>query len=191
MMLLAAVVVPASAGAGGGPSSAPLAPADGALFGAAVAPGPKEAPYQPVTDLEAKLGRRLAIDRYDRPFGIPFPDGREQWDIGAGRVPMISWGPVASGEVNRGSWDTQIRLRARGIRNLGQPVLINWFADAARADNAPVAADAGQYVNAWRRIRRLFTEEQASNAVWVWCAAASDFAGPTADAWYPGDDNVD
>ncbi|HKN40282.1 MAG TPA: Ig-like domain-containing protein [Acidimicrobiia bacterium] len=190
-MLLVAVVAPSPAGAGGGPSSAPLAPADGALFGAAVAPGPKEAPYQPVTDLEGKLGRRLAIDRYDRPFGTAFPDGREQWDIGAGRIPMISWGAVATGEVNRGSWDTQIRLRARAIRSLGQPVLINWFADAANPNNLPVAGDAGQYVAAWRRIRRLFTEEQASNAVWVWCTDAADFGAPTADAWYPGDDSVD
>jgi len=190
-MLLVAVVAPPPAGAGGGPSSAPLAPADGALFGAAVAPGAREAPYQPVVDLENKLGRRLAVDRYDRPFGTVFPDGREQWDIAAGRIPMISWGPVATGEVNRGSWDTQIRLRARGIRNLGQPVLLNWFADMANPHNTPVAGDPAQYQAAWRRIRRLFTEEQASNAVWVWCADAADFAGPTADGWYPGDDAVD
>jgi hypothetical protein len=190
-MLVLAIVAPPAAGAAGGPSGAPLAPVDGALFGAAVAPGPKDAPYQPVVDLEGKLGRHLAIDRYDRPFGTAFPDGREQWDIAGGRIPMISWGPVATGEVNRGSWDVQIRLRARGIRGLGQPVLINWFADMANHHNTPVAGDAKQYVAAWRRIRRIFTEEDARNAVWVWCADAADFGGPTADAWYPGDDSVD
>jgi hypothetical protein len=104
---------------------------------------------------------------------------------------MISWGAVATGEVNRGSWDTQIRLRARGIKNLGQPVLLSWFADPANPHNTPVAGDASQYVAAWRRIRRLFTEEDVRSAVWVWCADAADFAGPTADAWYPGDDSVD
>ncbi len=190
-MLMVAVVAPPPAGAAGGPSSAPLAPADGALFGAAVAPGPRDAPYQPVLDLEGKLGRRLAVDRYDRPFGTAFPDGREQWDIAAGRIPMIAWGPVATGEVNRGSWDTQIRLRARGIRSLGQPVLINWFGDPANAHNAPVAGDASQYGAAWRRIRRIFTEEDARNAIWVWCADAGDFASGTAEAWYPGDESVD
>ena len=194
-MLLVAVVAPgtstAPAGAGGGPGAAPLAPADGALFGAAVANGSKDAPYQPVTDLEAKLGRRLAIDRYDRPFGTVFPDGREQWDVAAGRIPLISWGAVATPEVNRGSWDTQIRLRARAVRNLGQPVMINWFADPANEHNSAVSVDASQYVAAWRRLRKIFAEEQASNAVWVWCADAADFAAPTADAWYPGDDQVD
>jgi len=191
VLLVAAVVAPIPAGAGGGPGSAPLAPADGALFGAAVAAGSKEAPYQPVTDLETKLGRKLAIDRYDRPFGAVFPDGREQWDIAAGRIPMISWGAVASGEINRGNWDTQIRLRARAVRNLSQPVFISWFADPANAKNKAVAGDPGQYLSAWRRIRRLFSEEQATNAIWVWCVDAADFAGPTADAWYPGDDSVD
>ena len=184
-MLVAAVVAPAPAGAGGGPPSAPLAPADGALFGASVTAGAKDAPYQPVTDLETKLGRKLAIDRYDRPFGAAFPDGREQWDIAAGRIPMISWGAVAAGEINRGSWDTQIRLRARGVRNLSQPVLINWFADPADPKNQPVAGDPAQYLAAWRRIRRLFTEEQATNAIWVWCVDAADFAGPAADALVP------
>ncbi len=182
---------PAPAGAAGGPPSAPLAPADGALFGAAVAPGQREAPYQPLADLEGKLGRQVVIDRYDRPFGTVFPDGREQWDVAAGRIPMISWGPVATGEVNRGSWDTQIRLRAKGIRNLGQPVLISWFADPANSRNTAVSGDASQYIAAWRRIRRIFSEEEARNAIWVWCADAADFANGTADAWYPGDDTVD
>jgi hypothetical protein len=179
------------AGAGGGPTSTPLTPADGALFGAAVAPGSREAPFQPLHDLEAKLGRKLAIDRYDRPFGTAFPDGREQEDVAAGRIPMVSWGPVATGEVNRGSWDTQVRLRARGIRNLGQPVLIDWFSDAANPRNGAVSGDASQYVAAWRRIVRIFDEEEARNVVWVWCADAADFGNGTADVWYPGDDWVD
>ncbi|HEV8625996.1 MAG TPA: hypothetical protein VG034_16200, partial [Acidimicrobiia bacterium] len=60
-MLVVAVGVPATtlpAGAAGGPPDAPLTPADGALFGASVAPGTKDAPYQPLADLEGKLGRK-------------------------------------------------------------------------------------------------------------------------------------
>jgi hypothetical protein len=194
LLLVVAVGVPATtlpAGAAGGPPDAPLTPADGALFGASVAPGTKDAPYQPLADLEGKLGRKVAIDRYDRAFGTTFPDGREQWDVGAGRIPMVSWGPVAVGEVNRGSWDTQIRLRARGVRSLGQPVVIDWFADAANPRNTAVAAEGSQYIAAWTRIRRIFTEEDARNAIWVWCADAADFGNGTADVWYPGDDAVD
>lgn len=191
VMSLMTVMAPLPAGAGGGPSPAPLAPEDGALFGAAVAPGTTDDPFQPLADLETKLGRRVAIDRYDRPFGTAFPDGREQEDIAAGRIPMVAWGPVAVGEVNRGSWDTQVRLRARGVRALGQPLLITWFPDMANPHNSPVAGDPDQYVAAWRRIRRIFNEEEARNAVWVWCAGSDVFATGTADAWYPGDQHVD
>ncbi|HZI38705.1 MAG TPA: hypothetical protein VFF24_10400, partial [Acidimicrobiia bacterium] len=174
MLLLVAVGVPAPGpvGAAGGPPDAPLTPADGALFGVAVAPGAREAPYQPLVDLESKLGRTVAIDRYDRPFGTAFPDGREQWDVSSGRIPMVSWGPVATGEVNRGSWDTQIRLRARGVKALGQPIMIDWFADAANPRNSAVAAEGSQYIAAWQRIRRIFDEEDAKNAIWVWCVDA-------------------
>jgi hypothetical protein len=194
LLLVVAIGLPVGAqpvGAAGGPESAPLTPADGALFGASVAPGAKEAPYQPLVDLEAKLGRKVAIDRYDRAFGTVFPDGREQEDVANGRIPMISWGAVATGDVNRGSWDSQIRLRARGIRALGQPVLVDWFSSAANPRNVTVSGDPAQYVAAWRRIRKLFAEEEAKNAVWVWCADAADFGNGTADTWYPGDDTVD
>jgi hypothetical protein len=193
MLVVSVVALPA--GAGGGPATAPLAPEDGALFGAAAAPGTKDDPFQPLAELETKLGRRVAIDRYDRPFGTVFPDsgedGREQTDIASGRIPMIAWGPVATGEVNRGSWDNQVRLRARSVRALGQPVLIAWFPDMTNAHNAIVAGEPAQYVAAWRRIRRIFIEEEARNAVWVWCAGADIFASGSADAWYPGDGDVD
>jgi hypothetical protein len=190
-MLVVVVLGPLPAGAGGGPSQAPLTPEDGALFGAVVASGSADDPFQPRVELETKLGRRLAIDRYDRPFGTAFPDGREQEDIAAGRIPMVAWGPVASGEVNRGNWDPQVRLRARAVRALGQPVLITWFPDMANPDRAAAAGQPDQYVAAWRRIRRIFNEEGAQNAVWVWCAGAGLFASGGADDWYPGDAHVD
>src|SRR2546427_8355955 len=110
------------ASAGGGPGGV-LAPADGALFGAAVQPPATGDPYQPVRDLEAKLGRKLAIDHYYRTWTTAFPDGREQWDASEGRIPMISWGKVATGEINAGKHDDLIRKRAQGLRALGQPVL--------------------------------------------------------------------
>ncbi|HET7721201.1 MAG TPA: hypothetical protein VFK43_14645, partial [Acidimicrobiales bacterium] len=62
MVVAVAASTAGPAGAGGGPDSVPLTPSDGALFGAAVAPGSRETPYQPLIDLEEKLGRKLAID---------------------------------------------------------------------------------------------------------------------------------
>src|SRR2546426_4728530 len=178
------------AGAGGGPGGV-LAPADGALFGAAVQPPATGDPYQPVRDLEAKLGRKLAIDHYYRTWTTAFPDGREQWDASEGRIPMISWGKVATGEINAGKHDDLIRKRAQGLRALGQPVLLRWFWEMGGNRNASVAGTAGDYVNAWRHLRRIFAEEGATNALWVWCPDATDFADSVAQSFYPGDGDVD
>ena len=127
------------ASAGGGPGGV-LAPADGALFGAAVQPPATGDPYQPVRDLEAKLGRKLAIDHYYRTWTTAFPDGREQWDASEGRIPMISWGKVATGEINAGKHDDLIRKRAQGLRAVmtqavdpkTTPSGVWWAATAAR-----------------------------------------------------------
>ena len=190
--LLAAALFPPGhpAGAAGRPG-APLAPAQGALFGAHVQAPRSASAYQVVTDLEAKLGRRLAIDHYYRAWEAGFPDGREQWDVANGRIPMISWAKAPAGEINAGRWDDLVRLRARGVRTFSQPVLLRWFWEMGADRNASEAGSPEDFVAAWRRLRRLFTEEGASNAAWVWCPDASDFATGRAQALYPGDDQVE
>jgi hypothetical protein len=190
MVALLAAALPPGDLAGAGPAG-PLAPAEGALFGAHVqAPRSADA-YRVVTDLEAKLGRRLAIDHYYRTWQAGFPDGREQWDVANGRIPMISWAKTAAAEIIAGRWDDLVRQRARGIRNFGQPVLLRWFWEMGADRNAPEAGSPADFVAAWRHLRRIFNEEGASNAAWVWCPDASDFATGKAQSFYPGDDQVE
>jgi Big-like domain-containing protein len=177
-------------GADGRPTGL-LAPAEGALFGAHVQASRGAGAYQVVTDLEAKLGRRLAIDHYYRTWEAGFPDGREQWDVAGGRIPMISWGKASATEINTGRWDDLVRLRARGVRTFSQPVLLRWFWEMGGNRNAAEAGSPADFVGAWRHLRRLFAEEGASNAAWVWCPDASDFVSGKAQAYYPGDDQVD
>src|SRR5438128_8435882 len=88
-----AVVAPAPGRAGADTAlSGPGAPAQGVLFGAHTKTGSSEAAQQSgVEALEAKLGRKLAIDHYYRPWTTTFPTTREQWDFDNGRIPMISW----------------------------------------------------------------------------------------------------
>jgi hypothetical protein len=189
--LLAAVLPPGGLAEAAGRQAGPLAPAEGALFGAHVQATRGVSPYQVVTDLEAKLGRRLAIDHYYRTWEAGFPDGREQWDVANGRIPMISWAKASAGEINAGRWDDLVRLRARGVRAFSQPVLLRWFWEMGADRNAPEAGSPEDFVAAWRRLRRLFAEEGASNAAFVWCPDASDFATGRAQALYPGDDQVE
>ncbi|MGH9041403.1 MAG: Ig-like domain-containing protein [Acidimicrobiia bacterium] len=193
LLLASAALVPLAlprAGAAGR-TPGPLAPAEGVLFGAHVQTPSGMHPSQAVADLEAKLGRTLAIDHYYHPFEDPFPDGQEAWDVAGGRIPMISWGKTYTSEVNSGRHDDLIRTRARGIRDLGQPVMVRWFWEMGGNRNVAHAVSPAEYISAWNRLRRIFTEEGASNAVWVWCPDASDFANGVAQSFYPGDETVD
>jgi hypothetical protein len=176
--------------AGGGPAGV-LAPAEGVLFGVHVQPPTSGDPYQPLTDLEAKLGRRFAIDHYYRNWDAKFPDGREQWDAQAGRIPMISWAKAPTAEINSGQYDDLIRARARGIRELGQPVLVRWFWEMGGNRNSTATGSTQGYVAAWRHLRAVFAEEGATNAAWVWCPDAADFTTGVAQSFYPGDGDVD
>ena len=77
------------------------APAEpGALFGAYVQGTGNDAAAQmtAVETRERDLGRRLAIDHHFYPWDKEFPTGREQADLRAGRIPMISW----NGTLNLG-----------------------------------------------------------------------------------------
>lgn len=174
-----------------GRAGGPLAPNEGVLFGAHVQAPPGADPFQVVADLEAKLGRRLAIEHSYRPWDTPFPDGREQRNVAEGRIPLISWGKTSTNEINAGQHDDLIRGRARGVRALGQPVLLRWFWEMGGNRNTAHAGSPNEYVAAWRRLRRLFADEGATNAAWVWCPDASDFATGRAQEFYPGDEEVD
>jgi hypothetical protein len=192
-LLVGAALIPVAlprAGAAGR-TPGPLAPAEGVLFGAHVQTPDGVHPYEAVTALESKLGRALAIDHYYHPFDEPFPDGREAWDVAGGRIPMISWGKTYTTEINSGRHDDLVRVRARSIRDLGQPVFMRWFWEMGGNRNLAHASSGSDYIAAWNRLRRLFAEEGASNAVWVWCPDASDFVDGTAQSFYPGDEAVD
>jgi hypothetical protein len=192
VIALAGLTPGGDAGAGAeGRSPGPLAPADGVLFGAHVQMPGRADPAVGLAELEGKLGRRFAIDHYYRPWGDVFPDGREAADIAAGRIPMISWGKTNTRDINSGAHDAEIRARAEGLRDLGQPVLVRWFWEMGGNRNIPTAGEPADYIAAWRRIHGIATEVGATNAAWVWCPDASDFVDGRAQSFYPGDDVVD
>src|SRR5687767_6733301 len=183
--LTAGVSPGGDAGAVEGRSAGPLAPADGVLFGAHVQAPSRTDPAVALSELEGKVGRRFAIDHYYRPWGEVFPDGREAADIAAGRIPMVSWGKTSTRDINAGAHDAEIRARAQGLRDLGQPVLVRWFWEMGGNRNVSTAGEPADYIAAWRRIHALATEEGATNAAWVWCPDASDFVDGRAQSFYP------
>jgi hypothetical protein len=144
-----------------------------------------------IEGLEARLGRRFAVDHYYYPFTKPFPTWREPWDFANGRLPLISWGGVSTTAVNAGTYDALIRSRAAGVKALGQPVLLEWFWEMDGKRNLAMAVSPASFIAAWRRIHGIFRQEGATNAAFVWCPNSFTFPSGEAPRWYPGDAYAD
>lgn len=195
--LLVAVVLtipsPQAALSGSSPPG-PLEPPEGALFGAWVQPltGWNRSDVEATIDgFEDRLGRSLGIDHHFYPRGSPYPTWQEAWDITNGRVPMITAGAVSTKKVNSGALDAALHARAAGVRDLGHPVFLRWFAEMDGDFQRRLTRSPSSYIRAWRRARWIFAREGAWNAVWVWCPTAYGFETGEAERYYPGDEYVD
>jgi hypothetical protein len=184
-------------------STQKLAPLSGALLGAFVNPDNawrgNDDSFAKVRAFESLIGRTLDIDLHYYAWDNVFPSGLEQWDIAGGRIPLITWYGTKLDDINSGASDVLIRARAAGVRKLGAPVFIRWgwemngdWYPHSGAQNMPDGPT--KFIEAWRRIHRLFDEAGATNAVWVW---SPNFESKPKAAWnnwlnyYPGDKFVD
>src|SRR5437588_5751555 len=126
--------------------AAPAAPAPagppGALFGAYVqgTGNGAEAQMAAVENRERDLGRRLAIDHHFYPWDKEFPTVREQADLEAGRVPLISWNGTFNLGIDVGLQDDLIKTRADAIKALPGKVMIRWMWEM---DGPRKATDSG------------------------------------------------
>lgn len=194
ILLMVTVGQSVPAGASSAMHPAALEPSSGALFGAYVKPDvgwDRDDVTEAIEVLESDLVRTLDVDHHYYPWRVPFPSWKEPWDIAAGRIPMISWGNVSTRRVNSGAVDALIRSRAEGLRDLGSPVFLRWFAEMDGDAVGRVSGSPSSFVRAWRRIRWIFGAAGAWNAVWVWCPNAWGFEQGRAQNYYPGDAYVD
>ena len=170
-----------------------LAPLSGAWFGvhAQAADFSQAGNQAAVGEIEAALGRKVAIDHYYEPWPNVFPGWREQWDFDNGRIPMISWGKYYADQIAAGTQDAYIAARADGIKALGRPVFIRWFWEMDGTRNAAYAQSPANFIAAWQHIHDLFVARGATNVAWVWCPNASAFKTGNAQTYYPGDNYVD
>jgi hypothetical protein len=118
-----------------------------------------------------------------------------------GAMPMLTWVPDAAApfrltDVSAGLHDTYLRGFARSAAAWGRPFLLrpmhemngDWHVWSPGV-NGNTAAD---YIAAWRHLRRIFAEEGATNARWVW--SPNTYVARTRitlASVYPGDAHVD
>jgi hypothetical protein len=210
LVALAAALV--LAGCGGGPPPAPepapsvvatdpgpyrsgpvAAPKRGALVGAWVQPESyRQAGRIVAMDrLQERLGRRLDIVNTYRRFEQEFGTESDGEFIEQGQTIMLSWASGDTRSITSGRHDELIRAQARRVRAAGVPILLRFRWEMDRPNLRATMWSAADFVAAWRHVRRIFDEEKARNASWVWCPTAEGFARGDAPDFYPGDDAVD
>jgi hypothetical protein len=191
----AARPLPTVAATHAGPYDAgPVAPpARGALLGAWVKPDSYSQPGRlaAVEGLQRDLGRRLDIVNTYRRFDEDFGTESDREFIRQGLTIMLSWASGDTRSITSGRHDDLIRAQARRVRKARVPVLLRFRWEMDRPNLRATMWSAEDYKAAWRYVRRIFDEERARNASWVWCPTAEGFARGEAPAFYPGDDVVD
>jgi beta-mannanase len=146
-----------------------------------------------VLQLEAKLGRGLAIDHTYVPWGQP-PSawvGRAAWDLSSGRVPLVTFGAGGdTREVAAGLHDHYLRSVADSLRSLGKPIFLRYAPAPDVAAEQRWVHSGADYVAAWRHVHQVLAGVPVA---WVWSATASAFAGARGgvEQYWPGDAYVD
>ncbi|HEY3504038.1 MAG TPA: glycosyl hydrolase [Actinocatenispora sp.] len=169
-------------------------PAHGAYLGAYAKPDPVTQPGRilAVDDLQGQLGRRLDIVHTYRKWTDPFDTESDRAFQDNGSVLLYSWAGTDTREITTGRYDTLIAERARQVRAMRRPILLEWRWEMDRPNLRAEMWSPADYVAAWRHLRTVFAAQHVTNASWVWCPTANGFApGGDAPAFYPGDAYVD
>ncbi|RDU98616.1 glycoside hydrolase family 26 protein [Trinickia dinghuensis] len=180
-------------------------PASGAYFGAWANPqgikGPTAAEVESATEtLESQIGRKLSLHMHYFPWrsgsAPAFPDETMQFDLKAGRTPVVTWAcGDSNANVAAGNDDPLIIATAQAVKQFGAPMFIRWYWEMnlpAGTNNQDCMGESGAkgYIAAWKHIHDVFKAQGVTNVSWLWNPAGSS---RNADSlpYYPGDDYVD
>jgi hypothetical protein len=173
----------------------PEVPAEGAWLGAWVKPSWHSAAGRATAldEFNRAAGGKLAMAHMFHQWAEPFPGQTEQAFQNMGKLQMISWQGTDTRSTTSGVYDSLIRQRAEDVKKFGVPLLLRYRWEMDRPNLAATIHSPEDYVAAWKHVRAIFTEVGVTNAAWVWCPHADGFAEDerAAEAYYPGDDQVD
>jgi hypothetical protein len=191
----------------GAPMASAGAPARQILFGAYPRERAGETERQAVERIEGQIDRPLAVVREFALWDSDFPTGYHDW-LAQSDHPMffsvkskrttgvVRWRDIA--DAPKGSTlHGQIVDWARSIRDYPEHVFFTFNHEPEAAASDPMG-DHVDYIDAWRRIHRIFDRKGATNVTWIWIMTDFAFDLPPNDArgryaplWYPGDRWVD
>jgi mannan endo-1,4-beta-mannosidase len=175
--------------------------------------------FAEVNGVHAAVQRRSDIVGYFASWSDPFRADAVQESWKRGYVPLVTWESRTTtglgGEAHdpdyslpvilSGRHDDYIRSWARGVRELGLPLIIRlnhemnaaWYpwSEVYGATGEPVNGNRrGDYARTWRHVHRIFAEEGANEQViWLWSPNRVNRIPrqPPPIEFYPGDEYVD
>jgi hypothetical protein len=171
----------------------PRPPAAGAWFGAYVQSDAQtvEGKAGATATFERQVDRQMAVVHVFHSWDEPFPSAYDRSVVDDGKVLLLSWEGTDTRSIVMGTYDDLIRQRAEAVRDLKVPVLLRFRWEMDRPNLSASVHSPADYIAAWKHVRGIFTDTGATNAGWVWCPLAPGFALNRAQAYYPGDDQVD
>ncbi|HUZ83916.1 MAG TPA: hypothetical protein VMU66_04430, partial [Gaiellales bacterium] len=192
---VAVVAVAASAASGRAASPAdPLVPAQGALLGAFANGVGGQSDAAALAQIESTDGRPLTIDHHYAPW-TQTGFKPELADFAAGRIPMVSWSPgrfTTAAAIVSGSQDANITRVAETMKSWGRPFFLRFAYEMDQPPGSPrYIGTPAEFVAAWQHVYDIFQQVGATDARFVWCGIAANFADGHAQAYYPGDAYVD
>ncbi|HET9894695.1 MAG TPA: glycosyl hydrolase [Streptosporangiaceae bacterium] len=169
-------------------------PASGAYLGAYVEPTSytSDAEVAAVRRFEQQVGGKLNLIHAYHPWGQNFPSPADRTFVDAGKVLLLTWGGTPDTEkVVAGDYDSLITARAKAVAALHRPIMMEFRHEMDRPNLQWAIHGPKNYIAAWDHIRALFTKAGASNVSWVWCPTGYGFQVGRAQAFYPGNSEVD
>jgi Glycosyl hydrolase family 26 len=175
-------------------SSGLLVPSSGAYLGAYVQPTDYSSTGQvaAVQTFENLIGSSIGLVHVYHPWTQPFPSAADEQFVDSGKVLLLTWsGTPDTRKIVAGDYDSLIKQRAQAVKDLHRPILMEFRHEMDRPNLQWAVHGPATYIKAWDHIRAIFTDEGATNVGWVWCPTGYGFQVGRAQAFYPGNEEVD
>src|SRR6185437_1552341 len=171
-----------------------LVPSSGAYMGAYVQPTDYSSAGQvaAVQTFEHLIGSSIDLVHVYHPWTQPFPSAADEQFVGSGKVLLLTWGGTPdTKKIVAGDYDSLIKQRAQAVKGLARPILMEFRHEMDRPNLQWAVHGPAEYKKAWDHIRSVFTDEGVTNVGWVWCPTGYGFQVGRAQAFYPGNNEVD
>jgi Fibronectin type III domain/Glycosyl hydrolase family 26 len=177
----------------------PLVPAQGALWGAWVAPISGQTSAEAVAGLETLMGRQLDIVHRYEAWDDTWPSSTELTWAAGGRIlfanisvrqksgSVLAWTAVANG-----SQDATIDALAGRLKSFGQKLLVSFDEEPESRYHAdPTTYTLASFVAAYKHLHDRLATDGVTNVAWVWNVTGYSGDESIYPNLYPGDSYVD